>query len=156
MEIMTHSPEQSMVLAETLARFTDPGTLILFFGEMGAGKTTFTKGLAKGLGIEDEVHSPTFTLIHEHSGPKKLCHADLYRLERSEEIDDLGLEEYIYSDAVTVVEWSERFGELPRGYIRIDIRRCGDNERLFAFSSDYKDEGFFETVKKEYLKKCTY
>ena len=151
MEIMTHSPEQSMALAETLARFTDPGTLILFFGEMGAGKTTFTKGLARGLGIGEDVHSPTFTLIHEHSGDRRLCHADLYRLEGQEDIDNLGLEEYVRSEAVTAVEWSERFEALPEGHIALRFEILGDEERRITFASDYLPESFFDTIKEEYL-----
>ncbi len=93
--------------------------------------------MAAGLGIPDGISSPTFTLIHEHEGRLRLCHADLYRLSCPEEIDTIGLEEYMNDDCVTVTEWSERFeDELPENRIDIEITRTGENERKFVFRSE--------------------
>ncbi|MBO4548854.1 MAG: tRNA (adenosine(37)-N6)-threonylcarbamoyltransferase complex ATPase subunit type 1 TsaE [Abditibacteriota bacterium] len=151
MELITHSPGESMRLGEIFARHLEPGTLVAYYGEMGAGKTTFTKGVARGLGIDDCIHSPTFNLIHEHTGGKRLCHADLYRLEGQEEIDGTGLEEYIRSDAVTAVEWSERFETLPKRHVIVRFEILGDEARRISFASDYLPESLFDAVKEEYL-----
>ena len=86
--------------------------MIALFGDLGAGKTTLTKGIAVGLGLAADIHSPTFTLIHEHPGAVPLYHVDLYRLSCEEEIETLGLEEYIYSDGVTIIEWADRMKSL--------------------------------------------
>ena len=131
------STEDTAKLAKGLASRLSGGDLILFYGGLGAGKTTFTKSLAEGLGILDDIHSPTFTLIHEHLGKTKLFHVDLYRLETLEEIINIGIEEYIYSDAITVIEWSERLKDfLPKGRIEIKINIIDDNVREFVLSSD--------------------
>ncbi|MBP5274945.1 MAG: tRNA (adenosine(37)-N6)-threonylcarbamoyltransferase complex ATPase subunit type 1 TsaE [Abditibacteriota bacterium] len=156
MNITTNSPEETVLLAEVFASCISAGELILFFGDLGAGKTTFTKGFAKALGIADGVHSPTFTLIHEHEGAKKLYHIDLYRLETQEEIDGLGLEEYLVPDAITLIEWSERFRELPENHIIVKIETTGETRRSFTFSSDHLDDPFFEAMKKEYQKRCIF
>ncbi|MBQ0106213.1 MAG: tRNA (adenosine(37)-N6)-threonylcarbamoyltransferase complex ATPase subunit type 1 TsaE [Armatimonadetes bacterium] len=136
-EFISHSPEDTEKLASELAGRLSKGDVILFFGDLGAGKTTFTKGLAKGLKITDYIHSPTFTLIHEHIGKLNLYHIDLYRLDTLEEIMNIGFEDYLYSEGVTVVEWSEKLQDyLPKGYIKIEIETIGDTDRKFVLSSD--------------------
>ena len=136
-EFISHSPFETEKLAYELAGKLSKGDVILFFGDLGAGKTTFTKGLAKGLKISDYIHSPTFTLIHEHTGALNLYHIDLYRLDTIEEIMNIGFEDYLYSEGVTVVEWSEKLQDyLPNGYIKIQIETLGDTDRKFVLSSD--------------------
>ncbi|MBP5717795.1 MAG: tRNA (adenosine(37)-N6)-threonylcarbamoyltransferase complex ATPase subunit type 1 TsaE [Abditibacteriota bacterium] len=136
-EITTRSAEETIALGEKLGKLLTGGVVLTLFGDLAAGKTTFTRGLAAGLGITDGISSPTFTLIHEHEGRLRLCHADLYRLSCPEEIDTIGLEEYINDDCVTVTEWSERFeDELPENRIDIEITRTGENERKFVFRSE--------------------
>ena len=136
-EYISKSLEDTEKLALKLSEKLSSGDVILFFGGLGAGKTTFTKSLAKGLGVKDYIHSPTFTLVHEHKGNLPLYHIDLYRLETQDEIQNIGFEDYIYSEGVTLVEWSEKVrGNLPKGYIRIDIETLGDFERKFILSSD--------------------
>ena len=136
-EYISHNLIETEKLAFSLAKRLNPGDIILFYGGLGAGKTTFTKSLAKGLGISDDIHSPTFTLVHEHFGKMPLYHIDLYRLDTIEEILNIGFEDYIYSDGITVIEWSEKLDDyLPKGFIKIEIETLGDNERKFKLSSD--------------------
>jgi tRNA threonylcarbamoyladenosine biosynthesis protein TsaE len=137
--IKVESAEQTMAIGEKLAPYLQPQDLILLDGDLGAGKTTFTKGLAKGLGITKPIKSPTFTIIREYQdGRIPLYHMDVYRLEEGGG-DDLGLEEYFNGDGVNVVEWSKFVAdELPDKYLRIIFRRDdsqGDNVRTLTFEA---------------------
>lgn len=127
-EVLTSSTEETMRFAEKIGKTVQPGTVIVLEGDLGAGKTTFTKGLALGLGITRVVNSPTFTIIKEYHGRIPLYHMDVYRLENSEE--DLGFDEYFEGDGVTVVEWASKIQEqLPLHYIELTITRMGENQR---------------------------
>lgn len=117
-------------LAGRLAHIVQPGDVLALQGDLGAGKTTFTQGFAKALGVQDYVNSPTFTLIKEYSGRLPLYHMDLYRLQREEEAWELGLDEYFHGDGVCVVEWPERLGEdLPEEAIRLIIEHGAASQR---------------------------
>ncbi|TFG47120.1 MAG: tRNA (adenosine(37)-N6)-threonylcarbamoyltransferase complex ATPase subunit type 1 TsaE [Dehalococcoidia bacterium] len=106
------------------------GDVILLTGPLGAGKTTLTQGIARGLDIIGSVMSPTFVLMRELKGRLTLYHIDLYRLENLPEISDLGLDDYFYGDGVTVVEWADRAGTLlPEDYLRIDLEYAGEKAR---------------------------
>lgn len=125
----TTSPEETEALGERIGRALEPETVIALFGPLGAGKTTLTKGIARGLDVPDLVHSPTFTLIHEHEGRVRVNHIDLYRLDASE-LADLGYEEYIYGPGVTIIEWAERAGSLLPDD-RLEVRIGGrDDDRM--------------------------
>ncbi|MFB9768403.1 tRNA (adenosine(37)-N6)-threonylcarbamoyltransferase complex ATPase subunit type 1 TsaE [Lactiplantibacillus modestisalitolerans] len=130
--ITVTSPEATMQLGAKLGPLLKPSDLILLDGDLGAGKTTFTKGLAASLGIKNNVKSPTFTLIREyHQGRLPLYHMDVYRLEDGG-AEDLGLDEYFDGDGVSVVEWSEFIADLlPTTYLRITLQRSGtaDDQR---------------------------
>ncbi|WP_425388523.1 tRNA (adenosine(37)-N6)-threonylcarbamoyltransferase complex ATPase subunit type 1 TsaE [Bacillus solimangrovi] len=128
-EFVTHTFEETMLFAETLATKLSAGDVLTLEGDLGAGKTTFTKGLAKGLGVKRTVNSPTFTIIKEYKGSRlPLYHMDVYRLEESEE--DLGFDEYFFGDGVTVVEWAKFIkDQLPKEYIEITIQHNGDSTR---------------------------
>lgn len=130
-----------MSLGKRLGRLLSPGTVLALHGGLGAGKTTFTKGLSTGLGLADEVHSPTFTLVHEHRGTNNLYHIDLYRLDGNEdELETIGFEEYLESDGVTVIEWAEKAQTfLPSERIDIDIVTTGASERTFTFTTSSAD-----------------
>src|SRR3989440_4206609 len=110
---ISHSPEETAAIGQEWAGEAQTGWVIGLSGDLGAGKTELVKGLAKGLGIESGVHSPTFSLINIYGGGRlTLFHIDLYRLETEREIDAAGLEEYLTPDGVTVIEWAERwFGD---------------------------------------------
>lgn len=134
--VRTNSADETMALGQSLGAKLQPGDVVALFGDLGAGKTTLTKGIAKGMGLPDDVHSPTFTLIHEHLGELPLFHVDLYRLGSEAEVEGIGIEEYIYGLGVTIVEWADRMKSmLPDERLDIDIRRTGDETREFTFET---------------------
>ena len=126
----THSEQETEQLAEQLAPLLNPGTVIAFDGDLGAGKTAFTRGLARGLGITERVTSPTYTIVNEYNGPVPLFHIDMYRLNSSEELFDIGWEDYLERGGILAVEWSERVADALEDPVRISIRRDGgENDR---------------------------
>ncbi|MBI4430700.1 MAG: tRNA (adenosine(37)-N6)-threonylcarbamoyltransferase complex ATPase subunit type 1 TsaE [Candidatus Omnitrophica bacterium] len=139
-ETETKSPEETMALAACVARFLRPGDLVTLKGGLGTGKTTFVKGLVKelyGTG-GDEVTSPTFVLMHEYqSGQKLIYHIDGYRLKDAEGARAAGLEEFLYSEAMKVIEWPERLGTLvPDPAVRVEFSVSGDDRRWVSFTGD--------------------
>ena len=128
---ITNGPEETEALGARLARALGPGAVVAFTGDLGAGKTAFTRGLARGLGIPDRVTSPTFTIVNEYEGGRlPLFHFDLYRLGSADELFDIGWEDYLARGGVCAVEWSERMEELLEpGTIRVDLRRGEDEDR---------------------------
>ena len=112
-ELLSRSPAETEALGEQFGRAARHGQVLALSGDLGAGKTQFVRGLARGLGISGRVHSPTFTLVNEYGGGRlKLFHLDLYRLETAEQILSAGVEEYLSPDGVSVVEWAERIYDL--------------------------------------------
>lgn len=134
MEYRTGSEAETEAVGEELARTLTPGTVIAFTGDLGAGKTAFTRGLARGLGIDERVTSPTFTIVNEYQGGRlPLFHFDMYRLESAEELFDIGWEDYLRRGGVCAVEWSEKVAEALPDCVRIDVRRgAGDNDRIIT------------------------
>lgn len=131
-EYISHSPEETEQFATRLGELAEKGNVITLSGDLGVGKTHFTKGLAKGLDIKRTVNSPTFTIIKEYAGRLPLYHIDAYRVE--DEWEELGLEEYFYGDGVTVIEWPMMIEEqLPDERLNITITRIGDTERKLTF-----------------------
>ena len=128
---ITNSPEETEALGARLAGALEPGAVVAFTGDLGAGKTAFVRGLARGLGIPDRVTSPTFTIVNEYEGGRlPLFHFDLYRLSCADELFDIGWEDYLARGGVCAVEWSERMEELLEpGTIRVDLRRGEDENR---------------------------
>jgi tRNA threonylcarbamoyladenosine biosynthesis protein TsaE len=133
MKFITESPSQTRRIAADFVKGLKPGSVVGLVGDLGAGKTTFVQGMAKGLGIEPEyyVNSPTFTLVNEYRGKGiPLIHVDLYRIEKPEEGETLGLDEYLASGAIVAVEWIERMPELEKRMTdRVEIRVAGANRR---------------------------
>jgi tRNA threonylcarbamoyladenosine biosynthesis protein TsaE len=126
--IQTSSAIETQALAKRLAKQLIPGDVITLEGDLGAGKTTFTQGLAEGLGIVGVINSPTFTIIKEYHGEIPMYHMDVYRLE--DEFEELGFDEYFYGDGITVVEWASRIrSALPDKLLEIEIRRLGEDQR---------------------------
>ncbi|WP_042225422.1 tRNA (adenosine(37)-N6)-threonylcarbamoyltransferase complex ATPase subunit type 1 TsaE [Oceanobacillus manasiensis] len=131
-KVMTE--EETRQLAAQLAALLKPGDVITLEGELGAGKTTFTKGLAIGLGVKRHVSSPTFTIIKEYKGELPLYHMDVYRLENSEE--DIGFDEYFNGAGICVVEWAQFIDEfLPEERLEIEIQYAGENSRVIQFTA---------------------
>ena len=137
MELISHSPEETEAAGARLARRLGPGAVVAFTGDLGAGKTAFTRGLARGLGVADRVTSPTFTIVNEYLGGRlPLFHFDMYRLSSADELFDIGWEDYLARGGVCAVEWSENVADaLEPGTIRVDIRRGpAENDRLITIT----------------------
>ena len=124
MTVITKSPEQTELLGKKLAELLRPGDVIAYYGDLGAGKTAFTRGLAAGLGIREAVTSPTYTIVNEYlSGRMPLFHFDMYRLSSSDELFDIGWEDYLARGGVCAVEWSENVADALTDAISITIEK---------------------------------
>ena len=132
MEIITHSKEETVKFAEEYGKTLKKGDVVLLKGEMGAGKTVFTKGVALSLGIKSEVTSPTYAYLNDYDG--KLFHYDCYRLSSGEDSEALGLTEYFYSDGICVIEWSENIVDvLPENAKVVKIEKIDENTRKITY-----------------------
>ncbi|MDW8800033.1 tRNA (adenosine(37)-N6)-threonylcarbamoyltransferase complex ATPase subunit type 1 TsaE [Clostridium sp. A1-XYC3] len=124
MEIIVDSLEDTINIGKNLGSLANPGDIVCITGDLGSGKTHFTKGLASGLGINCPITSPTFTIVNEYEGRLKLYHFDVYRVNDPDEIEAIGFDEYIFSDAVSVIEWANYIEELiPEEHIWVEIRK---------------------------------
>ena len=135
MTCTTNSPEETEALGASLAQELEPGAVLAFTGDLGAGKTAFVRGLARGLGCPGRVTSPTFTIVNEYEGGRlPLFHFDMYRLGSADELFDIGWEDYLARGGVCAVEWSENVAEaLEAACLREDIRRGErDNQRIIT------------------------
>ena len=136
MEFVTHSPEQTEQVGEALGRILTPGTILAYRGDLGAGKTAFTRGLARGLGYREPVTSPTYTIVNEYLGGRlPLFHFDMYRLRSSEELWDIGWEDYLERGGVCAVEWSENVKEAMEGAITVSIEKLDDCTRRITIEA---------------------
>ncbi|HXJ04073.1 MAG TPA: tRNA (adenosine(37)-N6)-threonylcarbamoyltransferase complex ATPase subunit type 1 TsaE [Candidatus Acidoferrum sp.] len=134
-EFITQSSEETTIWGREFAKRLTAPVLVLLSGELGSGKTTLTKGIVAGLGAarEEEVTSPTFTLVHVYGKPAKVYHADLYRIESFHDFETLGLEDIFAQPAVVILEWSERFPlQSPWPQIRIRLEHQGGNARRIS------------------------
>lgn len=130
LEINTHSVEETEQAGQALAKTLTPGTVVALFGDLGAGKTAFVRGMAKGLNSPSRVTSPTFTIVNEYNGSLELFHFDMYRLASSDELFDIGWEDYLARGGVCVVEWSENVSDAFDGTeIRVTIDKLSDTDR---------------------------
>ena len=138
-EFITHSPEETIALGRTLAGMLAPPKLVVLRGDLGAGKTTLVKGIAEAFRAaeEENVTSPTFTLIHEYRGPATILHhIDLYRVDTARQLETLGLDDLIAEDSVLLIEWGEKFARFERECdLEIALERMGDSERRVRISS---------------------
>ena len=125
----TENTAQTEALGQQLGRTLAPGSVVAFRGGLGMGKTAFTRGLARGLGCMGRVTSPTFTIVNEYRGKIPLFHFDMYRLDSSDALFDIGWEDYLDRGGICAVEWSEQVAEaLPPDTVRVSIARCPDHE----------------------------
>jgi len=138
-EVTTHSPEETIAFGRTLTELLAPPKLILLRGDLGAGKTTLVKGIAVAFeaAAEEDVTSPTFTLVHEYRGPRaNLYHIDLYRIDTPREFETLGLEDLRSDNSILLIEWGEKFPRLVRERdVEIALERAGENERRIRIFS---------------------
>lgn len=151
-QYISNSPMDTGRIARLIGERIPAGVVLCLDGDLGAGKTLFTQNLALGMGVEDEVTSPTFTIMNIYNGRVPLCHFDLYRLEQEFELDDIGFYDYVSDpDGVVAIEWAEKFVDLlPEDYILIEICRHSDddeNVRLLNFSlRGHAYEDFFKEM----------
>ena len=130
MEYITNSPAETEAVGAALARVLKPGTVIAYRGDLGAGKTAFTRGLARGLGVTERVTSPTYTIVNEYlSGRMPLFHFDMYRLRSADDLWDIGWEDYLDRGGVCAVEWSENVEEALDHFILVNIEKIDDESR---------------------------
>jgi tRNA threonylcarbamoyladenosine biosynthesis protein TsaE len=138
-EITTHSTEETIAFGRTLTRLLAPPKLVLLRGDLGAGKTTLIKGIASAFeaASEEDVTSPTFTLVHEYRGPlASLYHIDLYRVDTPRQLETLGIEDLIAEDSVLLIEWGEKFPRFVRDRdVEITLERIGENDRKIQVTS---------------------
>ena len=137
-EYITNSAQETEALGERVGRSLTPGAVLAYTGDLGAGKTAFTRGVARGLEIPERITSPTFNIVNEYEGGRlPLFHFDMYRLGSSDELFDIGWEDYLARDGVCAVEWSENIEDiLDANTIRVDIRRGeSDDQRLITISN---------------------
>jgi len=138
-QITTNNEDETKQLAFVLGKLLRCGDVLTLEGDLGAGKTTFTKGIAKGLGIKRNVTSPTFTILKQYEGTMPLYHIDAYRLEHSEE--DIGFDEFIYGDGVTIIEWPMFIREyLPKNIMKITIQFVEETKRTIKLELDTERE----------------
>ena len=127
---ITHSEAETEALGHRLAASLPGGAVVAMYGDLGAGKTAFVRGMARGLGLDCRVSSPTFTIVNEYLGPRELIHFDMYRLSGAEELFDIGWEDYLARGAVCAVEWSENVEDAFFGdEIRVSFRKLGATVR---------------------------
>ena len=130
MEFITNAPAETEAIGAALGKIIQPGTVIAYRGDLGAGKTAFTRGLARGLGCTDIVTSPTYTIVNEYlSGRMPLFHFDMYRLTSSDDLWDIGWEDYLERGGVCAVEWSENVADALDDPIFVRIEKTGDESR---------------------------
>ena len=136
LQIISHSEDETLALAEKILNLFTPDDVIVLSGELGAGKTLFVRGLAKGLGLDVmHVNSPSYTIVNEYPGKKPMYHFDLYRLGDSSELVEIGWEDYLSKKGLVVVEWGERAEEfLPNRYYKIDFSILNEKEREIHIS----------------------
>ena len=137
-EKLTNKYKDTYEYAHNLAKYLKKSDIIFLTGDLGAGKTLFARGLCKGLGVQEEITSPTFNLLNVYQNTDKdliVYHFDLYRLNRAEELEDIGFNEYVYSTGISMIEWADKFPEyLPDEYLLIEIEKTGENDRIIKLS----------------------
>ena len=145
MRFLTHSPEETEALGEALGRRLRGGEIVAYYGGLGAGKTAFTRGLARGLDISSRVTSPTYTIVNEYLGGRlPLFHFDMYRLSSADDLFDIGWEDYLQRGGVCAVEWSENVQEALENAVTVRIEKRSDETREITIegNTDYENLSF--------------
>lgn len=130
MTFLTNSPEETERIGEALGKVLTPGAIVAYRGDLGAGKTAFTRGIARGLGCRERVTSPTYTIVNEYpDGRMPLFHFDMYRLHSADDLWDIGWDDYLERNGVCAVEWSENVEDALEGAVRVTIEKLGEQTR---------------------------
>ena len=141
MEFITNSPVETEKVGEALGKTVTPGAVIAYTGDLGAGKTAFTRGLARGLGCAEQVTSPTYTIVNEYlTGRMPLFHFDMYRLRSADDLFDIGWEDYLERGGVCAVEWSENVEDALEDPITVTIEKLGENTRRITITGGEIDD----------------
>ena len=141
MEFITNSPLETEKVGEALGKVLKPGSILAYAGALGAGKTAFTRGLARGLGAAEQVTSPTYTIVNEYlTGRMPLFHFDMYRLSSADDLWDIGWEDYLERGGVCAVEWSENVAEAMEGAITVCIQKLGEDMRKITITGGVEVE----------------
>ena len=156
--LRSHSARETARIGSALGQYAEAGDVFLLSGELGAGKTCLTQGVAKGLGVDGYVRSPTFVLVSVHQGRLPLYHIDIYRLDEVAEVVDLGLEEYLAGDGVSVIEWASKALEVfPQPYMLVTLTYEGENERLIQLEAmGERYEGLLSQVENRLSRTAAY
>ena len=152
-EMTSRSPEETQSIGRILGNYCHPGDIILLIGDIGTGKTCLTQGILWGLGLEEYARSPTFVLMSEYHGRLPLYHMDLYRLNSLREIADLGLEEYLDGEGISVIEWADKGSELfSQGYLMITMTYLNETARTLRFeTNDRHYTDIIDTIKSDMI-----
>ena len=143
MEFITNSAQETEQVGQALGARLQPGTVLAYEGDLGAGKTAFTRGLARGLGATEQVTSPTYTIVNEYlSGRIPLFHFDMYRLASADDLWDIGWEDYLERGGVCAVEWSENVRDAMEGAITVRIQKLGEESRKITITGGSGIEDF--------------
>ena len=141
MEFITNSPLETEKVGEALGKVLKPGSILAYAGDLGAGKTAFTRGLARGLGAAEQVTSPTYTIVNEYlTGRMPLFHFDMYRLSSADDLWDIGWEDYLERGGVCAGEWSENVAEAMEGAITVCIQKLGEDMRKITITGGVEVE----------------
>ena len=140
MEFLTNSPEETEAVGKRLGAVLKPGAVIAYQGDLGAGKTAFTRGVALGLGAKEQVTSPTYTIVNEYlSGKYPLFHFDMYRLASSDDLFDIGWEDYLDRGGICAVEWSENVADAMENAVFVTIEKLGENARRIIIEGEIEN-----------------
>lgn len=143
--MFSHNEDELMAWGEKLGALLQKQDVLILTGDLGAGKTTFTKGLARGLGIKQMIKSPTYTIVREYDGRLPLYHLDVYRI--GEDPDSIDLDDFLFGDGVTVIEWGELLGDsLPSDYLKLTILRKSDGRELIFDAKGHRAENLLEEL----------
>ena len=149
MLLRSNNPETTQLIGEAIGKLLEPGDVVSLEGPLGAGKTCMAQGVAKGLGVDDYITSPSFVFVHEHFGRLPLYHVDAYRINTADEVLEIGCEEYFYGDGVTIVEWGDKIEQvLPKEHLKIRIKQIDDERQIELLGSGEKFKKLVEELTK--------